>query len=142
MKTSLSFALFLVAYNAVANDAFVPNALSVAFKKGATSTSKTAVFMSGSDSTSNTKLSYSATSDADTLKTVKVHGSETSKRVYLFTEGDRSMVNILGGKGANLGEMSSLGLPVPPGFTISTQVRRTLMETAILKCLMSALMTL
>ena len=44
--------------------------------------------------------------------------------VYRFgggsAEGDASMKNLLGGKGANLAEMSSLGLPVPPGFTIST----------------------
>jgi pyruvate,orthophosphate dikinase len=47
-----------------------------------------------------------------------------SKWVYSFskdnTEGNREMKNLLGGKGANLAEMSSLGLPVPPGFTIST----------------------
>src|SRR3954449_2271354 len=36
-------------------------------------------------------------------------------------DGDASMKNLLGGKGANLAEMSSLGLPVPPGFTISTE---------------------
>src|SRR5260221_1768494 len=45
-----------------------------------------------------------------------------SKRVYLFEEGDRTMRDLLGGKGANLAEMSNIGLPVPPGFTISTQV--------------------
>ncbi len=48
------------------------------------------------------------------------------KYVYLFgtrkSEGDRSMRNLLGGKGANLAEMSSLGLPVPAGFTITTDV--------------------
>ena len=37
-------------------------------------------------------------------------------------DGDASMKNLLGGKGANLAEMSSLGLPVPPGFTITTEV--------------------
>ncbi|NCN95238.1 MAG: pyruvate, phosphate dikinase [Bdellovibrionales bacterium] len=46
--------------------------------------------------------------------------------VYFFskdkTDGNASMKNILGGKGANLAEMTSLGLPVPPGFTISTEV--------------------
>ncbi len=36
-------------------------------------------------------------------------------------DGDASMKNLLGGKGANLAEMSSLGLPVPPGFTITTE---------------------
>ncbi len=43
------------------------------------------------------------------------------KYVYDFTEGDRSMVDLLGGKGANLAEMMRLGLPVPPGFTITTE---------------------
>jgi pyruvate,orthophosphate dikinase len=45
--------------------------------------------------------------------------------VYAFgggrADGDASMKDLLGGKGANLAEMSSLGLPVPPGFTISTE---------------------
>src|SRR3954469_11255408 len=45
-----------------------------------------------------------------------------TKRVYLFEEGDKSMRDLLGGKGANLAEMSNIGLPVPPGFTISTEV--------------------
>ena len=43
-----------------------------------------------------------------------------TKRVYLFEEGDKSMRDLLGGKGANLAEMSNIGLPVPPGFTITT----------------------
>ncbi len=43
-----------------------------------------------------------------------------SKRVYLFEEGDKSMRDLLGGKGANLAEMTNIGLPVPPGFTITT----------------------
>ena len=43
------------------------------------------------------------------------------KYVYLFSEGDASMRNLLGGKGANLAEMTKLGLPVPQGFTISTE---------------------
>ena len=42
------------------------------------------------------------------------------KYVYLFSEGDASMRELLGGKGANLAEMTKLGLPVPQGFTIST----------------------
>ncbi len=44
-----------------------------------------------------------------------------SKYVYLFKEGDQSMRNLLGGKGANLAEMSRLGLPVPQGFTVTTE---------------------
>ncbi len=43
------------------------------------------------------------------------------KYVYLFSEGDATMRNLLGGKGANLAEMTKLGLPVPQGFTISTE---------------------
>ncbi len=52
--------------------------------------------------------------------------TETTKWVYSFgaggAEGDASLRNLLGGKGANLAEMASLGLPVPPGFTITTEV--------------------
>ena len=44
-----------------------------------------------------------------------------SKFVYLFSEGDASMRELLGGKGANLAEMTKLGLPVPQGFTITTE---------------------
>lgn len=44
-----------------------------------------------------------------------------TKFVYLFKEGDQSMKNLLGGKGANLAEMTKLGLPVPQGFTVSTE---------------------
>ena len=52
-------------------------------------------------------------------------GSVNARWVYGFgggkADGDASMKNLLGGKGANLAEMSSLGLPVPPGFTITTE---------------------
>ena len=44
-----------------------------------------------------------------------------SKFVYLFAEGNATMRNLLGGKGANLAEMTSLGLPVPHGFTVTTE---------------------
>ena len=44
-----------------------------------------------------------------------------NKRVYKFEEGSASQRNLLGGKGANLAEMTNLGMPVPPGFTISTE---------------------
>ena len=44
-----------------------------------------------------------------------------AKWVYLFSEGNASMKNLLGGKGANLAEMTNLGLPVPQGFTITTE---------------------
>ena len=45
----------------------------------------------------------------------------SKKYVYLFSEGNASMRNLLGGKGANLAEMTGLGLPVPQGFTVSTE---------------------
>ena len=51
-----------------------------------------------------------------------------SKYVYDFTEGDRSMADLLGGKGANLAEMTRLGLPVPPGFTITTEACRAYLK--------------
>jgi pyruvate,orthophosphate dikinase len=43
------------------------------------------------------------------------------KWVYLFSEGDESMRDLLGGKGAGLAEMTNAGLPVPPGFTCTTE---------------------
>ncbi len=45
----------------------------------------------------------------------------SKKYVYLFSEGNKDMRNLLGGKGANLAEMTGLGLPVPQGFTITTE---------------------
>ncbi|MGX1372560.1 pyruvate,orthophosphate dikinase [Streptomyces canus] len=49
--------------------------------------------------------------------------------VYDFTQGGRDMADLLGGKGANLAEMTRLGLPVPPGFTITTQACRAYLDT-------------
>ena len=45
-----------------------------------------------------------------------------SKHIYLFHEGNAGLRDLLGGKGANLAEMTNIGLPVPPGFTITTEV--------------------
>src|SRR5579884_445526 len=45
----------------------------------------------------------------------------STKCVYDFAEGSKEMKDLLGGKGANLAEMTNLGLPVPPGFTITTE---------------------
>ena len=45
----------------------------------------------------------------------------SKKWVYMFSEGDASMRNLLGGKGANLAEMTKLGLPIPQGFTVTTE---------------------
>uniref|UniRef100_A0AAU2AFW4 Pyruvate, phosphate dikinase n=1 Tax=Streptomyces sp. NBC_00093 TaxID=2975649 RepID=A0AAU2AFW4_9ACTN len=49
--------------------------------------------------------------------------------VYEFTEGSRDMAGLLGGKGANLAEMTRMGLPVPPGFTVSTEACRAFLAT-------------
>ena len=43
------------------------------------------------------------------------------KYVYSFKEGNKDMRNLLGGKGANLAEMTNLGLPIPQGFTVTTE---------------------
>src|SRR5690606_12568021 len=51
----------------------------------------------------------------------RLGGKYMAKYVYLFSEGNASMKNLLGGKGANLAEMTSLGMPVPPGFTVTTE---------------------
>ena len=45
----------------------------------------------------------------------------TKKWVYLFEEGNKDMRNLLGGKGAGLAEMTNAQLPVPPGFTVTTE---------------------
>ena len=55
------------------------------------------------------------------LKELKGVNLMSHKYVYLFTEGNGSMRELLGGKGANLAEMTNIGLPVPQGFTISTE---------------------
>ena len=46
---------------------------------------------------------------------------EQKKFVYMFTETDETMRNLCGGKGANLGQMTKLGLPIPQGFTVTTE---------------------
>jgi pyruvate,orthophosphate dikinase len=52
-----------------------------------------------------------------------------TKYVYDFTEGSRDMKDLLGGKGANLAEMTNLGLPVPPGFIITTEACKTYLSS-------------
>ncbi|MFC9291384.1 PEP/pyruvate-binding domain-containing protein, partial [Streptomyces sp. NPDC057052] len=52
-----------------------------------------------------------------------------ARYVYDFTEGGRDMAGLLGGKGANLAEMTRLGLPVPPGFTITTEACRAFLKS-------------
>ena len=56
-----------------------------------------------------------------TLTTVDGDGQKPHKWVYLFSEGSAAMRDLLGGKGAGVAEMMRIGLPVPPGFTISTE---------------------
>ena len=53
----------------------------------------------------------------------------TAKFVYDFTEGNRDLKDLLGGKGANLAEMTNLGLPVPPGFTITTEACKVYLDS-------------
>ena len=53
------------------------------------------------------------------------------KNVYSFAEGNASMKSLLGGKGANLAEMTRLGLPVPPGFTVTTEACMSFLETGV-----------
>jgi pyruvate,orthophosphate dikinase len=53
----------------------------------------------------------------------------TSKFVYDFTEGNKDLKDLLGGKGANLAEMTNLGLPVPPGFTITTEACKVYLDS-------------
>ncbi|MEZ0091652.1 pyruvate, phosphate dikinase [Streptacidiphilus sp. EB129] len=55
--------------------------------------------------------------------------SAEQKFVYDFTEGNKDLKDLLGGKGANLAEMTNLGLPVPPGFTITTEACKVYLET-------------
>jgi len=52
---------------------------------------------------------------------INLGGHLMKKYVYLFTEGNAKMRELLGGKGANLAEMTNIGLPVPQGFTITTE---------------------
>ena len=52
-----------------------------------------------------------------------------TKFVYDFSEGNKDMKDLLGGKGANLAEMTTMGLPVPPGFTITTEACLVFLET-------------
>jgi pyruvate,orthophosphate dikinase len=54
------------------------------------------------------------------------------KHVYDFAEGNKEMKDLLGGKGANLAEMTNIGLPVPPGFTITTEACRAFLATGSL----------
>src|SRR3990167_3558406 len=62
------------------------------------------------------------------MKKKKSKGKSMKKQKYVYffgngkADGEATMKNLLGGKGANLAEMTNLGIPVPPGFTITTEV--------------------
>lgn len=56
-------------------------------------------------------------------------GTQGVKFVYDFTEGNKELKDLLGGKGANLAEMTNLGLPVPPGFTITTEACKVYLDS-------------
>jgi len=127
---SLSLSLFVSYSSIVSNtEGFSPR-ISTIF--GGRSKSSSSHHVQSSSTTNNnkltmslggersSKLSYSTNSEVDGILTTTKSVAE--KRVYLFHEGNKSMVPTLGGKGANLAEMASMGLPVPPGFTISTKV--------------------
>ncbi|MFJ6119678.1 pyruvate phosphate dikinase [Streptomyces sp. 3212.3] len=60
---------------------------------------------------------------------VAENGGEGVKFVYDFTEGNKDLKDLLGGKGANLAEMTNLGLPVPPGFTITTEACKVYLDS-------------
>ena len=55
--------------------------------------------------------------------------NKDQKFVYDFTEGNKDLKDLLGGKGANLAEMTNLGLPVPPGFTITTEACKVYLDS-------------
>ena len=61
--------------------------------------------------------------------TSAAHAAGEQKFVYDFTEGNKDLKDLLGGKGANLAEMTNLGLPVPPGFTITTEACQAYLTT-------------
>jgi pyruvate,orthophosphate dikinase len=77
------------------------------------------------------KTSAKAAAPASTqskVETARPKPKEKTKYVYDFNEGNRDMKDLLGGKGANLAEMTNLGLPVPPGFTITTEACKAYLE--------------
>lgn len=63
------------------------------------------------------------------VSTPEPRDSQGQKFVYDFTEGNKDLKDLLGGKGANLAEMTNLGLPVPPGFTITTEACKVYLES-------------
>ena len=73
--------------------------------------------------------SHMSQETTDFINTIKAKGNEvevvskgSSLKFYLVAEGKADMKNLLGGKGANLAEMNLIGVPVPPGFTVTTEI--------------------
>ncbi len=60
---------------------------------------------------------------------LSITGEDSIRHVFSFDEGSRELIDTLGGKGANLAEMTRMGLPVPPGFTITTDTCRYFLDT-------------
>ena len=63
------------------------------------------------------------------MKSPRRSQAPVGRLVYPFAEGNRHMADLLGGKGANLAEMTRLGLPVPAGFTVTTEACREYLRT-------------
>ncbi len=61
-----------------------------------------------------------------------------SKYVYAFAEGNKDLKDLLGGKGANLAEMAGMGLPVPPGFIVSTEACRVFLDSGVVPAELNA----
>ncbi len=131
MKAILSHALLALLSSCKSVSSFViSSAHTSSFIKNGDAYFLTAMASTGCRAYRNTKLSSIAPPIADIAESTAASGQ--SKRVYLFDEGDKTMVSLLGGKGANLAQMSTLGLPVPPGFIITTQVINLLLNSCLL----------
>ena len=77
--------------------------------------------MDNTNSPNLSQLNINKNAASTLSKNISNH-ENTMVTTYLFKEGNKTMKDLLGGKGANLAEMTNLGLPVPPGFTITTEV--------------------
>src|SRR4029453_3594314 len=66
---------------------------------------------------------WSGTTERDTERRA-MEADQMARYVYDFVEGNKDLKDLMGGKGANLAEMTRMGLPVPPGFTITTEACR------------------
>lgn len=131
MKPILSHALLAFLSSCKSVSSFViSSAHTSSFIKNGDAYFLTTMASIGSRADRTSKLSSIAPPIADTAESTVASGK--SKRVYLFDEGDKTMVSLLGGKGANLAQMSTLGLPVPPGFIITTQVMNILLCSCLL----------